>query len=299
MKPPIDLADKGAEVEEWLDLRFFRPLGYWIAKALQPTRVSANQVTLWSLATGLVAGHLFYYAGPWPGALGFVLFIISDIFDSADGQLARLRSVESRFGRIVDGLADNLRFANLYLTLMARLAVQGRNWFDLLLVLAAGLSQSLQGTSVDFIRLSFLSLGPGHREPVELPEEVAVPRQGSLFQKLAAFAYRAYVRRQSWMFPRSMELERRLRQGLLPEQEIRSCRLRQRAVVNLCAWQGHNIRFGLLGAAAVLGWIEGYLWVTVTVMNILLLVSVALYEGNARNLLETVRSDALVTVAES
>ena len=48
-----------------------------------------------------------------------------------------------------------------------------------------------------------------------------------------------------------------------------------------------------------MGWIEGYLWVTVTVMNILLLVSVALYEGNARNLLEAVRSDALVTVAES
>ena len=49
MKPPNDLQLKGAAVEEWVDLRFFRPIGIRIARALLPTGISADQVTLWRL----------------------------------------------------------------------------------------------------------------------------------------------------------------------------------------------------------------------------------------------------------
>jgi len=66
VKPQTDLSHKGRAVEEWADLHFFRPIGIRIARALQPTGISADQVTLWSLVIGLVAGHLFAYqtAGP-------------------------------------------------------------------------------------------------------------------------------------------------------------------------------------------------------------------------------------------
>jgi len=59
VKPQTDLSHKGRAVEEWADLHFFRPIGIRIARALQPTGISADQVTLWSLVIGLVAGHLF------------------------------------------------------------------------------------------------------------------------------------------------------------------------------------------------------------------------------------------------
>ena len=92
MKPPNDLQHKGAAVEEWIDLHFFRPIGIRIARALLPTGVSADQVTLVVASLiGLVAGHLFVYRDPWLNAAGLALFIVSDMFDSADGQLARLR----------------------------------------------------------------------------------------------------------------------------------------------------------------------------------------------------------------
>src|SRR5947208_3494438 len=90
VKPQNDLSHKGQAVEEWADLHFFRPIGIRIARALQPTGISADQVTLWSLVIGLVAGHLFAYQDRWTNVIGFVLFIVSDIFDSADGQLIRL-----------------------------------------------------------------------------------------------------------------------------------------------------------------------------------------------------------------
>ena len=85
MKPQNDLSHKGQAVEEWADLRFFRPIGIRIARALYPTGISPDQVTLWSILIGLVAGHLFAYRDRWTDLIGVVLFIVSDIFDSADG----------------------------------------------------------------------------------------------------------------------------------------------------------------------------------------------------------------------
>ena len=72
MKPPNDLSHKGRSVEEWVDLHFFRPIGIRIARALQPTGISADQVTLWSLMIGLVAGHLFAYRDRWTNLIGLV-----------------------------------------------------------------------------------------------------------------------------------------------------------------------------------------------------------------------------------
>src|SRR2546422_616872 len=157
MKPPSDLSHKGPAVEEWLDLRFFRPLGIRIARALLPTRVSPHEVTLWSLVIGLVAGHLFAYQDRWTDLIGFGLFIVSDIFDSADGQLARLRGTSTRFGRALDGISDNLRFINLYVHLAYRLIHAGWWWPGaVLLVALAGLAHAYQSAAVDFVRNAFL-----------------------------------------------------------------------------------------------------------------------------------------------
>src|SRR5207245_11684630 len=86
-------------VEESARPRVFRLVGIRMARALQPTGIWADQVTLWALVIALVAGHLFAYQDRWTNVIGFVLFIVSDIFDSADGQLARLRGRSTRFGR--------------------------------------------------------------------------------------------------------------------------------------------------------------------------------------------------------
>src|SRR6266566_4759973 len=166
VKPQNDLSHKGQAVEEWADLHFFRPIGIRIARALQPTGISADQVTLWSLVIGLVAGHLFAYQDRWTNVIGFVLFIVSDIFDSADGQLARLRGTSTRFGRSLDGIGDHLRFVNLYVHLAA----------------LAGLSHALQSMAADFIRNAYLTIGEGSTGEVDLPEDLPAAGQGTLLQ---------------------------------------------------------------------------------------------------------------------
>ena len=293
MKPPIDLQHKGAAVEEWVDLRFFRPLGIRIARALQPTGISADQVTLWSMLIGLVAGHLFLYNDPWVNAIGFLLFIVSDVFDSADGQLARLRGTSTLLGRTLDGLGDHLRFVNLYVHVAIRLSMAGGHWSVVLLAVAAGISHSFQSAAVDFIRNAYLAIGEG-KGRVDLPEDLPARGQGgTLMERFGAWAYDGYVRRQVWMFPRTQELLRMLRRVEVVESFRAAYRERQQPLLPLCAGLGQNIRFALLGLAAIAGFPSAYLWTEVLAMNLLLVVLLLpSHENNSAALSSSLDSEA-------
>ena len=282
VKPPNDLSHKGQAVEEWIDLHFFRPIGVRIARGLRPSGISADQVTLWSLLIGLVAGHLFAYQDRWTNFIGFLLFIVSDVFDSADGQLARLRGTSTRFGRALDGISDNLRFVNLYVHLIYRLIHAG--WWGpgaVLLVAAAGLAHTYQSAAVDFVRNAFLAIGVGSGGELDLPEDLETPRGGTRLERFGARVYRDYVLRQSQLFPRSVKLVRLLRRSSVPDSFRAEYRARQEAVLPLCAWLGQNIRFLLLGLAGVAGRPAAFLWTEAVWMSLLLVVLLWIHEGNA------------------
>lgn len=282
MKPPNDLSHKGRSVEEWVDLHFFRPIGIRIARALLPTGISADQVTLWSLMIGLVAGHLFAYRDRWTNLIGFALFIVSDVFDSADGQLARLRGTSTRFGRALDGINDNLRFVNLYFHLIYRLVHTGYWWPGaFLLVAAAGLAHTFQSAAIDFVRNAYLYIGIGGRGELDLPEDLDPSPRGSLLERFGARVYRDYVERQVQLFPRSVKLIRALRQGGLSTPFRRQYRARQDAVLPLCAWLGQNIRFVVLGIAGLAGRPSAFLWTEAVWMSLVLVVLLWMHELNA------------------
>lgn len=282
MKPANDLSHKGQSVEEWVDLHFFRPIGIRIARALQPTGISADQVTLWSLVIGLVAGHLFAYHDRWTNLIGFALFVVSDVFDSADGQLARLRGTSTRFGRALDGINDNLRFVNLYFHLMYRLIHTGYWWPGAcLLVAAAGLAHTFQSAAIDFVRNAFLYIGVGGHGELDLPEDLDPAPGGTVLERFGARVYRDYVLRQVQLFPRSVKLIRALRQHSVPTTFRAEYRARQATVLPLCAWLGQNIRFALLGVAGMIGHISVFLWSEAVWMSLLLVVLLWMHEWNA------------------
>src|SRR5437773_6427579 len=273
VKPPNDLSHKGRAVEEWVDLHFFRPIGIRIARGLLPSGVSADQVTLWSLVIGVVAGHLFAYRDRWTNLIGFALFIVSDVFDSADGQLARLRGTSTRFGRALDGINDNLRFVNLYFHLMYRLIASGFWWPGAcLLVAAAGLAHTFQSEAIDFVRNAYLYIGVGGRGELDLPEDLDPAPRGSWLERFGARVYRDYVVRQVQLFPRSVKLIRAVRQGGgergVSPQFRTQYRARQDAVLPLCAWLGQNIRFVVLGVAGVLARPSAFLWTEAVWMSL-------------------------------
>jgi phosphatidylglycerophosphate synthase len=274
-------ASKGPVVEEWADRRFFRPAGWRLARALEPTRVSADAVTLASLIVGVVAGHLFWYMSAWVNAAGVLLFVASDVLDSADGQLARMRGTSTRMGRLLDGLADSARFVSLYSHLGARLFVAGWGWGGPGLALAAILSHTYQAAAADYIRQAYLYFAVGKGSELDLPEHAPRPTDRSLWSRLSAWLYGDYIRRQAWLFPRTTALVRSLSGRGVPDAVGTQWAERQRPIVAACAWIAQNIRFALLAVTAVPGWPAAYCWVIVGPLNVVLVVLVLAHERRA------------------
>jgi phosphatidylglycerophosphate synthase len=267
-------------VEEWADRRFFRPVGWRVANALLPTRISADAVTFGSLVLGVLAGHLMWYASASINAGGVLLFVLSDILDSADGQLARLRGTSTRMGRILDGLADTGRFVSLYAHLGARLYVSGWGWEGAALAFAALISHSYQAAAADFIRQAYLHFAVGKGSELEVPggEQPVAARAGSLGTRITAWIYGDYIRRQALLFPRTTALLRALAGRDVPASLREAWERRQRGVVAACAWIAQNIRFFLLAVTVVPGYPAAYCWLAVGPLNLMLVALILAHE---------------------
>ena len=85
-----------------------RPISLRIARRLASTGITPNQITLLSVGIGL-CGALFFLSAHWLWqTVGALLFLAHSILDGCDGELARLRFQESRFGGIIDYWGDNV-----------------------------------------------------------------------------------------------------------------------------------------------------------------------------------------------
>ena len=152
IEPPVSTLEatyKAPEVEGILDLYFFRPIGFPLARFFAKMNMSPAGVTLLACLFGIIAGHLFFYRDLRTNMAGMALLVCANALDNADGQLARLTHRESREGRIVDSLADHLVFVSIYIHLTLRYLVAGASPAILLLALAAGISHALQGAAAD------------------------------------------------------------------------------------------------------------------------------------------------------
>jgi phosphatidylglycerophosphate synthase len=108
-------ADKDALMARWIDRR----LSWRISLRLARTAITPNQVTLANTALGLTSAWLFSSAGYWPRLIAALMFLVSVTFDGVDGELARLKMTESRFGARLDVLTDNLVHVALFAGIMA------------------------------------------------------------------------------------------------------------------------------------------------------------------------------------
>ena len=154
----IESTYKSIDVEETIDIYFYRPIGYVIAKMCRALGITPNVVTIVSIFIGVTGGHLLYYRDIVVNVWGIVLWVIADTLDSVDGQLARMTNHKSKIGRILDGLGGNIMFLSIYLHLFARMVVTydiGWPWL-LLLVLAGGASHSIQSSLADYYRNAYL-----------------------------------------------------------------------------------------------------------------------------------------------
>jgi phosphatidylglycerophosphate synthase len=85
-----------------------RPISLTVSRLLAPTSITPNQMTLISVAFGLIGAPFFLSAQPLWQTIGALLFLAHSVLDGCDGELARLKFKESRWGGILDFWGDNV-----------------------------------------------------------------------------------------------------------------------------------------------------------------------------------------------
>ena len=108
-------ATLGIAVDSGVDRYLHRRCSRWISRLLVRTTVTPNQVSLSSLAIGLVAVWCFWHATAASAFLGVLLYALASIVDHADGEIARLTFQESRLGANLDWTIDTIIHAGIVL----------------------------------------------------------------------------------------------------------------------------------------------------------------------------------------
>jgi len=94
--------------DELINIYVLRPIAAVIVWFLYPTRAIPSQVTIGAIVIGLAAACVYTLNSPFAIAAAGLLVTAKDIFDDADGQLARAKHLHSRRGRFLDSIGDCL-----------------------------------------------------------------------------------------------------------------------------------------------------------------------------------------------
>lgn len=102
------------DTEGFMSLHFERRISLAVSRRLAGTSVTPNAMTLVSLTVGLVGAVFFMTPTPRSETIGALLFLLHSILDGCDGELARLKFQESRWGGLLDFWSDNLVHAAVF-----------------------------------------------------------------------------------------------------------------------------------------------------------------------------------------
>jgi phosphatidylglycerophosphate synthase len=194
-----ELTYKSSDTEEIIDKVFYRQMGYYIALACSKTGITPNALTISSIIIGSIAGFLFYSPEIAAIIAGIILFIIADIFDSADGQLARLTGAMSKFGRILDGVGGNIIFVVIYISIAFKMIDGGATaGLIILLTILSMYSHSVQSAMADYYRNIYLYFreGRSHSEIDSTKDIKVLIKNSGFFKKIIYTLYFLYTSEQ-------------------------------------------------------------------------------------------------------
>ena len=182
---------KMLEVEEILDLIIFRPPAFLLVKLIYQTSITPNQITWVSLFFGVFGAFLITFGTASAYTLAAICFIIYNILDCSDGQLARLQNSGTLTGRIVDGFADYIVAITSYLAIGVGYASNTNDpFFYWTLTVLAGFSNALHSFALDYYRNQFL--------------DYALDRKSILGEDLEQFEteYKRFITVKKWSLDR-------------------------------------------------------------------------------------------------
>jgi len=186
---------KGPPETEELSDRVQRPLGFVVAKALFPTRVSPDTVTAMAMICA-AAGGVSLILGR--NVLAAALVLMCAVLDSTDGQLARMRGTASLSGRMIDGTADMIGAVFIVIgstwSLLNRYGTStGRTWAILVACLVAAFTSSVQFSLFDHYKNVWVRMVRGSAAPDEYEDARHRRAQRTTASAIEDFVWRIYL----------------------------------------------------------------------------------------------------------
>lgn len=297
-QPTLESTLKSTDTEEFIDIHFYRPIGYRWALLFQKLGVTPNAVTIASIFLGIGSGICFYFDNIWISLLGIFLLVWANSYDSADGQLARMTKQFSALGRVLDGFAGNLWFASIYVGICLRLYPEWGGWIWVL-ACVTGYFHSKQAEMADYYRnvhLLFLKGKSGSEldNSAELTAKFKELTWSKNFgAKIVLFFYRNYTTDQENRSPRLQVLFRLLRErfgDVAPESFRNDFREKSLPLMKYTNILSFNTRSIALFTSILLGWPWLYFVFELTVLNILLVYMVTRHEKISKGFVLDIKS---------
>lgn len=266
MNEAVFSAQANYAIEEPVNYYLNRPLAsFFVDFFFKFTKVTPNQVTFLAMVVGVLAG--LQLTGGSRNAFfgGALLFLLSQVLDCADGQLARLKNMSSPFGRILDGAGDYVVglaiFGGIFYSLWSRYEeIQlitvfpiDRPALALLLVLCL-LSSIVHSASYDYIKTKFASIlktGVDDTEKEKQDYLRKIQLQGASEGHRSTFllkTYKLYTGLQQRLF--SLTRFSKIHYTL---EEREALFARYRTFLRFWSWSGPNSHYLFIVLAALLG----------------------------------------------
>lgn len=282
------------DTEEWIDLMFYRPVGFVCAVVARKLGIKPNAITIASIFLGLGAGIMIYFNNVWVNLCGMALLVMADVCDSADGQLARLTKQYSRLGRILDGVSGDIWFVAIYSAICLRENVtseffMAHQWVIWVMAVVTGLCHATQASMADYYRQFHLLFVKG-TSGTELEDSAAklwekfhaLSWRRNFREKLVLMFYTNYTTGQEKRTPRMQQLRRELhrRFGQEPPMAFRQAfRAASKPLMKYTNILSFNTRAIVLAVAVVvcrMPWL--YFAFELTVLNVLLVYMMVRHE---------------------
>ena len=103
------------DTEGFMSKHVERPISLAISKRLVETSLTPNQMSLISIFVGLIGALLMSWPDRFWPICGALLFLFHSILDGCDGELARIKFMESRLGGVIDFWGDNVVHAAVFI----------------------------------------------------------------------------------------------------------------------------------------------------------------------------------------
>lgn len=287
-KPTLESTLKSTDTEEWIDIVFYRPIGFRWALLAQRLGITPNAITIASMFIGAAAGWLFYYPDLKTNIIGMLLLMLANSFDSADGQLARMTGQKSALGRWLDGFCGDIWFAAIYIAICLRMQNEGVSAFIWILAAVTGFFHSKQASMADYYRnfhLFFLKNKSGSEfdqsEQIRTKYE-QLSWKSAFIDKLGHYMYIGYTQGQEKLSPRMQQFVSLLRKQYndqLPQalrDEFRSASKPLMKYTNILSF---NTRVIALFVSLFLAKPWLYFVFELTALNFILLYMVLRHEG--------------------